>query len=124
MPVRIRLRRVGRKKQPSYRVVVAQSSAARSGAYLDNVGFYNPRQDPIELKLDLEKIDQWIAKGAQMTPTVASLVRKARSGAVALAEAKPAAKAAPKAEEATPALVVEEAVTEAAAEGEEPAAEA
>lgn|SRR5690606_7312511 len=80
MPVRIRLRRVGRKKQPSYRIVVAESQSPRGGAYLDNVGFYNPRRDPIELKIDLEKIEKWVGRGAEMTPTVASLVRKARRG--------------------------------------------
>jgi len=78
MPVRIRLRRVGRKKQPSYRIVVADSRTPRSGAYLDNVGFYNPRRDPMELRVDLTKVDEWMGRGAELTETVASLVRKAR----------------------------------------------
>jgi small subunit ribosomal protein S16 len=80
MAVTIRLRRIGRKKQPSYRVVVTDSANARDGAYLDTVGFYNPRQKPAELRLDLEKVDTWVGKGAGLSDTVASLVRKARRG--------------------------------------------
>jgi len=80
MSVRIRLRRVGRKKQPSYRIVVAESTAPRDGAYVDSVGFYNPRRQPAELVLDLEKVDYWLARGAQPTETAASLIRKARRG--------------------------------------------
>jgi small subunit ribosomal protein S16 len=96
MPVRIRLRRVGRKKQPSYRIVVAESQNPRGGAYLDNVGFYNPRRDPIELRIDLPKGEDWVSKGAELTPTVASLVRKARRGEGVAPVAAPApAEAAP-----------------------------
>jgi small subunit ribosomal protein S16 len=118
MPVRIRLRRVGRKKQPSYRIVVAEAQSPRGGTYLDNVGFYNPRRDPIELRVDLTKVDAWVEKGAELTPTVASLVRRVRRGEVAApmaaaAEQAPAAKA-PKAEK----------VAAEAAPAEAPAAEA
>lgn len=103
MPVRIRLRRVGRKKQPSYRIVVAESQNPRGGTYLDNVGFYNPRRDPLELRIDLGKVDSWVAKGAELTPTVASLVRKARRGEGAAPAGAAAAPEAPvAAEEATP----------------------
>jgi small subunit ribosomal protein S16 len=80
MAVTIRLRRIGRKKQPSYRVVVTDSAKPRGGEYLDTLGFYNPRQQPAELRLDLEKVDTWVGKGAGMSDTVASLVRKARRG--------------------------------------------
>ena len=80
MSVRIRLRRVGRKKQPYYRVVVMNSTASRDSAYIDEVGFYNPRTEPASLKMDLEKVDQWIAKGAELTDSAASLIRKARNG--------------------------------------------
>src|SRR5690606_19959488 len=80
MPVRIRLRRIGRKKQPSYRIVVAEGHSPRGGGYVDNVGFYNPRRDPIELRIDLAKVDQWVSRGAQITPTVQSLIRKVRRG--------------------------------------------
>lgn len=86
MSVRIRLRRVGRKKQPSYRIVVAESQSPRDGTYLDNVGFYNPRRDPIELRIDLARVDAWMAKGAELTPTVASLVRRVRRAEGAAAE--------------------------------------
>ena len=80
MSVRIRLRRVGRKKQPYYRVVVAQAEAPRDGAYIDEVGFYNPRTRPAFLTMDLEKVDSWIEKGAEVTTSAASLIRKARKG--------------------------------------------
>ena len=80
MSVKIRLRRVGRKHQPSYRIVVADSSNPRGGEYLDTVGFYNPRTQPAELRLDMPKIDQWLAKGADMSDTAASLIRKGRKG--------------------------------------------
>ena len=80
MSVKIRLRRVGRKKQPSYRIVVADVHSPRDGQYLDTVGFYNPRTKPAELRLDLVKIDSWIKEGAELSDTAASLVRKARKG--------------------------------------------
>jgi small subunit ribosomal protein S16 len=80
MAVKIRLRRTGRKKQPNYRLVVAESTTPRDGEYLDAVGTYNPLTRPADLRIDLEKVDQWLASGAEMTDTVASLVRKARRG--------------------------------------------
>jgi len=89
MSVKIRLRRVGRKRQPSYRIVVATVETPRGGQYLDTVGFYNPRTQPAELRLDLEKVDQWIAKGAEMSDTAASLIRKARKGGDAKVALKP-----------------------------------
>jgi len=101
MPVRIRLRRIGRKKQPSYRIVVAEGQAPRGGVYVDNVGFYNPRRDPIELKIDLAKVEYWVARGAQVTPTVESLIRKVRRGEGEVIGAAPAVEE--KKEEAAPA---------------------
>lgn len=80
MPVTIRLRRIGRKKQPSYRVVVTDSTRPATGQYLETIGFYNPRRDPAELRLDLEKVETWVGRGAEMSDTVRSLVRKARKG--------------------------------------------
>lgn len=80
MAVKIRLRRVGRKKQPSYRMVVIESENPRGGAYLDTVGFYNPQKRPAQLQIDLAKIDNWLGRGATMTETTESLVRKARRG--------------------------------------------
>jgi small subunit ribosomal protein S16 len=80
MSVKIRLRRIGRKKQPYYRLVVCETSSPRDGAYLDTVGFYNPGRKPAELRMDLDKVDAWTSKGAEMSDTVRSLVRKARKG--------------------------------------------
>lgn len=80
MSVKIRLRRIGRKKQPYYRMVVIDSASPRDGAYLDTVGFYNPGRKPAELRMDLDKVDAWTSKGAEMSDTVRSLVRKARKG--------------------------------------------
>lgn len=80
MSVKIRLRRTGRKKMPNYRLVVANTSTPRGGEYLDLLGTYNPLVKPADLRIDLEKVDQWLAKGAEMTDTAASLVQKARRG--------------------------------------------
>jgi small subunit ribosomal protein S16 len=80
MAVKIRLRRTGRKKKPSYRLVVAEVTSPREGRYLDAVGTYNPLTKPADLRIDLDRIDQWLANGAEMTDTVASLVKKARRG--------------------------------------------
>ena len=71
---------MGRKKQPSYRLVVADSTTPRDGAYVDTVGFYNPRRQPAELRIDLPKVEEWLSKGASASQTVESLVRKARKG--------------------------------------------
>jgi small subunit ribosomal protein S16 len=80
MAVKIRLRRTGRKKQPNYRLVVAESTSPRDGQYLDAIGTYNPLVKPAVLRIDLEKVDKWLAEGAEMTDTVASLVKRARKG--------------------------------------------
>lgn len=81
MAVKIRLARHGAKKRPYYRVVVADSRARREGRPIEEVGRYNPCVDPIMVKLDLEKIDQWIANGAQPSETVARLIETARKEA-------------------------------------------
>lgn len=77
MAVRIRLTRVGAKKQPSYRVVVADSRSARDSRSIETLGHYNPRTDPIELNIDEEKAKAWLAKGALPSDTVARLFRRA-----------------------------------------------
>ena len=70
----IRLRRAGSKKRPFFRVVVADSRAARDSSFVEIVGHYNPRRDPIELVLDEEKIKKWLGTGAQPSDTVARLL--------------------------------------------------
>jgi small subunit ribosomal protein S16 len=77
MAVRIRLTRVGATKQPAYRVVVADSRSARDSRSIETIGHYNPRTDPIELRIDADKAKAWLAKGAQPSDTVARLFRVA-----------------------------------------------
>ena len=77
MAVRIRLTRVGATKQPAYRLVVADSRSARNSRSLETIGHYNPRTDPIELKIDAERAQKWLAQGAQPSDTVARLFRSA-----------------------------------------------
>lgn len=77
MAVRIRLTRVGATKQPAYRVVVADSRSARDSRSIETIGHYNPRSNPIELKIDAEKAKAWLAKGALPSDTVARLFRSA-----------------------------------------------
>jgi len=73
--VKIRLQRVGATKQPSYRIVVADSRAPQSGRVLDNVGFYNPLTEPATVKIDEAKALAWLQKGAQPTDVVAELLK-------------------------------------------------
>ena len=77
MAVRIRLTRVGAKKQPAYRVVVADSRSARDSRSIETIGHYNQRTEPAEVVIDAEKATAWIAKGAQPSDTVARLLRAA-----------------------------------------------
>ena len=85
MAVRIRLTRKGRKKQPFYRIVVADSEAPRDGKFLDIVGTYDPMQNPAAVTIDNEKLASWVQKGAKPTETVESLIRKYGAGTVAAA---------------------------------------
>ncbi len=77
MAVKIRLTRLGDKKAPFYRVVVADSRSPRDGRFIDNIGTYNPLTDPAEIKIDVEKAQKWIANGAQPTDTAKALLVKA-----------------------------------------------
>ena len=79
--LKIRLRRIGAKKAPFYRVVVAESHYARDGRFVEEIGTYNPLVDPEEVKIDLEKANEWIRKGAQPTDTVKALLKKAQENA-------------------------------------------
>ncbi len=97
MSVKIRLARHGAKKAPYYRVVVADSRSPRDGRFIEEVGRYNPLTDPSMIKLDMEKVDAWIVKGAQPTDRVAKLIKLARDGkavAETVKEAAPAAEVA------------------------------
>ena len=77
MAVKIRLKRMGSKKAPFYRVVVADSRYPRDGRFIDEVGTYNPLKSPAEINLDAEKVQKWIGNGAQPTDTVKALIKKA-----------------------------------------------
>ena len=83
MAVKIRLRRMGAKKKPYYRIVVADSRYPRDGRFIEEIGTYNPISQPAEIKVDLEKASQWIANGAQPTDTVKELLKQAGLGAKA-----------------------------------------
>lgn len=75
--VKIRLKRMGAKKTPFYRVVVADSRSPRDGRFIEEIGTYNPLTDPAEIKIDGERAKQWIKNGAQPTDTVRMLLKKA-----------------------------------------------
>lgn len=75
--VKIRLKRMGMKKKPFYRIVVADERTTRDGRPIDEIGYYNPVTEPAEVRVDVEKAKAWIAKGAQPTDTVRVLLKKA-----------------------------------------------
>jgi small subunit ribosomal protein S16 len=76
MTVRIRLTRLGRKKKPFYRIIVADGEAKRDGKFLDIIGTYDPLQDPAVVKIDTEKLNDWLGRGAEPSVTVSSLIKK------------------------------------------------
>lgn len=77
MATKIRLRRLGAKKNPFYRLVVADSNAPRDGRFIEEIGYYDPTKNPVVVKIDEEKVLQWLATGAQPSDTAKSLLRKA-----------------------------------------------
>ena len=77
MAVKIRLRRMGQKKAPFYRIIVADSRSPRDGKFIDEIGTYDPNQDPSVFKFDEEKAKQWLANGAKPTETVGKLLKQA-----------------------------------------------
>ena len=77
MSDKIRLKRIGAKKAPFYRVVVADSRYPRDGRFIKEIGYYNPLTNPVDIKIDAEKAAKWISNGAQPTETVKSLLKKA-----------------------------------------------
>jgi len=78
MAVRIRLARIGSKKQPSYRIIVTDSENKNLSNHIEQIGFYNPRAEKDNIKVDLSKYDTWLQKGAKPTDTVASLIKEVR----------------------------------------------
>jgi small subunit ribosomal protein S16 len=84
----IKLMRTGAKKSPSYRVVVKEKQSKRDGAYLENLGTYNPTRNPAEIKLNLERVNYWLGKGAQPTDTVSRLIKASAKNETAAAEAQ------------------------------------
>ena len=76
--LKIRLRRMGSKKDPFYRIVVSDQRSTPRGAFVDIVGTYDPRENPAAINLDVEKTENWIGKGAQASDTVRSLLRQAK----------------------------------------------
>ncbi|MBE5783746.1 MAG: 30S ribosomal protein S16 [Clostridiales bacterium] len=80
MAVKIRLKRMGMKKHPFYRIVVADVRSPRDGRFIEEIGYYNPMTQPAEIKVDNEKAAEWMKNGAQPTDTVRALLKK--SGAI------------------------------------------
>ena len=76
MSVKIRLKRMGMKKMPFYRVVVADERAPRDGRFVEEIGYYNPMTEPATIKIDAEKAKQWLKNGAQPTDTARTLLKK------------------------------------------------
>ena len=76
MTTKIRLKRMGGKKAPFYRLVVADSRYPRDGRFIEEVGYYDPTKEPVEVKIDAEKVQKWISNGAQPTDTVKALLKK------------------------------------------------
>ena len=119
MAVSIRLRRMGRKKKPHYRVVVAEKTSPRDGRFVESLGYYKPLTIPARLVIDLERVDYWISQGALPSRTVRSLIAKARKGgdsALALGEVDRDAEKARKAEVLAGKRKVEASAAAAAAE--------
>jgi small subunit ribosomal protein S16 len=81
MAVKLRLMRMGKKKQPTYRIVAADSRSPRDGRFIEILGTYQPRNEPSIVEIDMEKANGWIAKGAQPTETVAKLLKQSAAAA-------------------------------------------
>lgn len=79
MSVKIRLTRMGSKKKPFYRIVAMNIGSRRDGRPLDTLGYYNPMTDPADIKVDAEKLQKWLERGAETSVTVNSLIKKVKS---------------------------------------------
>ncbi|ARC85680.1 MAG: 30S ribosomal protein S16 [Clostridium argentinense] len=77
MAVKIRLKRMGAKRAPFYRIIVADSRSPRDGRFIDEIGYYNPTTEPVTVKIDEEKANKWVKNGAQPTDTVKRLFNNA-----------------------------------------------
>ena len=91
MSVKIRLRRTGKINAPCHRIVVADSRSPRDGRFIEIIGYYDPRHN--DEKVDLERADYWVSKGAQPSETVSAIIKRARNAAPAAAEAPKTAEA-------------------------------
>lgn len=91
MAVKLRLMRMGKKKQPTYRVVAADGRAPRDGRFIEILGHYDPRSEPSVVSIDTAKADEWLAKGAQPTERVRKLLDVARTQPAPAAESSPTA---------------------------------
>lgn len=78
MAVKIRLKRMGAKKSPFYRIVVADARSPRDGKFIEEIGYYNPLKNPEEIKMDIQKVDKWMSDGAQPTDRVKDIIKKAK----------------------------------------------
>jgi small subunit ribosomal protein S16 len=81
----IKLMRTGAKKRPSYRIVVKEKQSKRDGAYLENLGTYDPSRDPADIKLNMERVGYWIQQGAKPTDTVNRLIKQSRASSASAA---------------------------------------
>jgi small subunit ribosomal protein S16 len=111
--VKIRLKRVGKKKQPSYRVVVADSRSPRDGRIIESIGHYNPRSEPSEIVIDTDRANYWLGRGAQASETVGKLLQILASGGTASATPAAAPKRTVKATPAASVAAEDEAADEA-----------
>jgi small subunit ribosomal protein S16 len=126
MSVRVRLTRVGSKKNPIWRVVVADQRSPRDGRFIETIGHYNPQTEPSTIRIDEERFQHWVARGAQPTGTVKQLMKAQAKGltadpktSAAVAAASPATAAPVSMEPATPPSQVEETAADEAAPAED-----
>ncbi|OGV42567.1 MAG: 30S ribosomal protein S16 [Lentisphaerae bacterium GWF2_57_35] len=90
MAVKIRLRRMGSNKKPFFRIVAADARCANGGAFLEQLGWYDPKKSKNNVELNLERVDYWVSKGAQVTDTVRNIVKRQRKVVVAVQPSAPA----------------------------------
>ncbi len=124
MAVKIRLRRMGAHKKPFYRIVVADSRSPRDGRCIEEIGYFNPMVNPVDIKLDMEKVEKWIANGAQPTDRIKSIINEIKNPKEKKEVKKISKRAAKKQEEEAKAKAEAEAKEVEAKEVEAPAEEA